>query len=184
MDERVLDRRRFSAGMSAGIASVGLVASTPALPDEPAAGITRNHAAIHQEIEFAAGADRLYRALTAGEEFDRVVRASAAARSMMKARARAVPARIDARPGGAFVLFGGLITGFNLELVPVKRLVQAWRSAAWQAGIYSVAEFELVSNGPGTTVIFDHSGFPDDAAGDLAKGWHDNYWEPLTKVLG
>ena len=181
MGETVLNRRLFSAGMGAGFAGVGLAGSTPALADEPGAGITRNHAAIHQEIAFAAGAARLYRMLTVSEEFNRVVRASAAGHSMMKADAPA--ARIDARPGGAFALFGGYISGFNLELVPATRVVQAWRSAAWAAGLYSIAAFVLVPRGSGTMLVFDHTGFPDDAAAHLAKGWHDNYWEPMAKVL-
>jgi hypothetical protein len=31
----------------------------------------------------------------------------------------------------------------NLELVPAKHVVQAWRSQAWPEGVYSIVNFEL-----------------------------------------
>jgi len=146
-------------------------------------GISRGHAAIHQEIDFAAGASRLYQTLTNSDLFDKVVLASAAVNSAMKAKLGSAPTGIDARPGGAFVLFGGYITGYMLELVPDARVVQAWRSASWDPGIHSIAKFQLAQHGSGSRLIFDHTGFPDQEAEHLAQGWRINYWEPLKKVL-
>jgi activator of HSP90 ATPase len=73
--------------------------------------------------------------------------------------------------------------GFNLALLPDTLIVQAWRSASWDAGQYSLANFRLVARGAGTRLQFDHKGFPDAAAEHLAQGWHINYWEPLAKIL-
>ena len=70
------------------------------------------------------------------------------------------PTQIDARPGGAITLFGGYITGFNLELVSDTRLVQAWRSGAWKPGEYSIARFVLEPQGGGAV---RGSGRPPDA---------------------
>ena len=45
--------------------------------------------------------------------------------------------------GGAFTTFGKLIEGRNIELVPNQRIVQAWRPASWEPGLYSIVRFEL-----------------------------------------
>jgi len=146
-------------------------------------GISRNHAAIHQVVMLAAPRRRIYQTLTTASLFDRVVRASAAMNSDMKKMLGTTPTQMDARPGGVFTLFGGYITGFNLELVPDARLVQAWRSGAWKPGEYSIARFVLEPLGESTPLVFDHAGFPEDDAAQLAKGWHGNYWAPLAKTL-
>src|SRR5438067_3865032 len=172
-----LSRRDVSA---AAAAVVGTTTSAGAATTD---GISRNHAAIHQMIVFPGPAGRVYQTLTTADLFDKVVRASAAMNSDMKKMLGATPTQIDARPGGAFVLFGGYITGFNLELVPDSRLVQAWRSGGWKPGEYSIARFVLEPQGASTRLVFDHAGFPGDDADQLAKGWHGNYWTPLSKVL-
>ena len=146
--------------------------------------ISRDNAAIHQEVVLAAPAGRIYQTLTTAKLFDHVVRASAAMNSDMKKTLGTAPTQIDARPGGAFVLFGGHITGFNLELVSDSRLVQAWRVASWKPGAYSIARVVLESRGATTQLIFDHTGFPPGEAEHLAAGWQDNYWTPLAKTLG
>jgi activator of HSP90 ATPase len=86
--------------------------------------------------------------------------------------------------GGAFSLFGGHILGRQIELVPNQRIVQAWRTADWKPGVYSIAKFELAEEGSETRIVFDHTGFPAGQAAHLAEGWVGNYWAPLTKYLG
>ena len=63
------------------------------------------------------------------------------------------PTQIGAKAGDPFFLFGGYISGRHIELVPGKRLV------------------------------FDHSAFPPGEAASLARGWKENYWEPLERYL-
>ena len=171
-------RRDISA---AALAALGASASAEAATAD---GISHDHAAIHQELMLAAPAGRVYQTLTTAGLFDHVVRASAAMNSDMKKMLGAAPTQIDARPGGAFILFGGFITGFNLELVSDSRLVQAWRSAGWKPGEYSIARFVLESHGATTRLVFDHTGFPAEDAAHLAAGWQGNYWTPLAKTLG
>jgi activator of HSP90 ATPase len=171
-------RRDVSA---AALAALG--ASAPAKA-AGADGISHDRAAIHQELTLAAPAGRVYQTPTTAGLFDHVVRASAAMNSGMKKLLGAAPTQIDARPGGAFTLFGGYITGFNLELVSDSRLVQAWRSAGWNPGEYSIARFVLQSRGAATRLVFDHTGFPAADAAHLAAGWQGNYWTPLARVLG
>lgn len=143
--------------------------------------ISHSAASIHQEIDFKASRKRIYEALTDAKQFERVVQLSEAMKTRMKPGAP--PTQIDAQAGGAFSTFGGLIVGRNIELVPDERIIQAWRPAYWEPGIYSVVRFELRDNGSVTRLVFDHKGFPDDDAQSLLDGWNKNYWQPIAKYL-
>ena len=142
-----------------------------------------SHAAesIHDETVFKATRKRVYEALTDAKQFHQVTQLSAAVKSGMAPGN--VPAEIRNEAGGAFSLFGGYISGRNIELVPNERIVQAWRAGSWGPGIYSIARFELVEQGSETKIVFDHTGFPKGEAEHLAEGWRINYWEPLTRFL-
>ena len=144
--------------------------------------ITRSQEAIHQEVFLRATPERVYSALTDAEQFQKVTLLSAAVTSGMVKSPKA--AQISPEAGGVFVLFGGVISGRVIELVPNERIVQAWRAADWAPGVYSIARFELHADGKGTKLVFDHTGFPAGAAEHLAAGWKGNYWEPLNKLLG
>jgi activator of Hsp90 ATPase-like protein len=56
-------------------------------------------------------------------------------------------------------MFGGVIVGRNVELLPNERIAQAWRPAHWDPGVYSIVRFELKPQGSGTKVVLDHTGF-------------------------
>jgi len=130
---------------------------------------------------FKASRKRVYEALTDAKQFEKVVQLSAAMKSGMPPGAK--PAEISREAGGAFALFGGHILGRQLELVPNERIVEAWRVGSWDAGIYSIARFELLGQGSGTRVMFDHTGFPPELAEHLEGGWNENYWTALQKYL-
>ena len=88
------------------------------------------------------------------------------------------------KAGGAFSCYGGYIKGFNLELIPGKRIVQAWRSRNWEAGVYSVVTFSLTRRAPGRTVLtFTQIGVPASDFRDKSKGWRSHYWKPLKAFL-
>jgi uncharacterized protein YndB with AHSA1/START domain len=143
--------------------------------------ISRTAEAIHQEPVFKASRKRLYEALTDAKQFDKVIQMSGAMKTgMVKAPN---PAEISRETGGAFAIFGGYIFGWQLELVPNERIVQAWRVGSWEPGIYSIARFELVEQGSGTKIVFDHMAFPKGDGEHLAAGWKMNYWEPMEKLL-
>jgi activator of HSP90 ATPase len=59
------------------------------------------------------------------------------------------PASGEPSEGASFSLFGGHITGRHVELVPGKRVVQAWRAKTWPEGLYSIVPFELQPEGSG-----------------------------------
>ena len=123
---------------------------------------------LHQEVEFGAAPARIYAVLLSAKEF---------------AAFTGMPAEIDARAGGGFSMFGGMVVGRNVELVAGQRIVQAWRRATWEPGVYSMVKFELKAKGAGTTVVLDHTGFPKGDYDGLYSGWGERYWDPLHKYL-
>jgi activator of HSP90 ATPase len=142
--------------------------------------ISRSAESIHMEPVFKASRKRIYEALTGAKQFDGVTKLSEAMKSMPPGGKATV---ISPVVGGAFTLFGGYILGRHLVLKPDERIVQAWRSADWPAGIYSIVKFDLKEQGAGTKIVFDHTGFPTGEAEHLVAGWKANYWEPLEKFL-
>jgi activator of HSP90 ATPase len=144
--------------------------------------ISHAEESIHQEPVFKAPRKRVYEALLDTKQFDKVVHLSAAMQSGMSLGN--APTQISSSVGGTFSLFGGHIIGRHVELVPSQRIVQAWRVVDWAPGIYSIAKFELVEEGSGTKIVFDHAAFPKGLGEHLAAGWKGNYWEPLQKYLG
>ncbi|MGA2370509.1 MAG: SRPBCC domain-containing protein [Candidatus Korobacteraceae bacterium] len=144
-------------------------------------GISHTCATIHQEVVFKASTKRVYEALIDAKQFSKVIELSAAVKSGAKLGDK--PTQISREAGGAFTLYGGYITGRQIELVPNQQIVQAWRTGGWDPGTYSIARFELTEQGPDTKLVFDHTGFPESLAEHLATGWKINYWEPLAKYL-
>ena len=136
---------------------------------------------IHQEVVFKASRKRVYEALTDAKQFNKVVMLSGAVQSGMVSKDK--PVDVSTEVGGAFSAFGGHIMGRHVELIPHERIVQAWRTAGWGPGQYSIARFELTEQGSGTKLFFDHTGFPQGQGAHLAEGWRTNYWEPLEKYF-
>ena len=128
---------------------------------------------IRQEIVINASPDKVYAALTDADKFSGF--------------SGGAPAQIDATDGGEISLFGGAITGRNIQLVPNQMVVQAWRvsqgDGAWGDGVYSIVRFELKAKGGDTEVILEQDGFPEAAREHLDPGWHKMYWEPLREFL-
>ena len=145
-----------------GLAGGAMLAAGKALAAQKAS------ASIHQEENFSVPPARVYAALMDEKEFSAFSGA---------------PAKIGSGEGDAFSLFGGAITGRNLELVPDRRLVQAWRDSNWGPGLYSIARFELAAAGQGTHLVFDQGGYPLSDYASLVSGWHSHYWEPMKKYF-
>jgi activator of HSP90 ATPase len=166
--------------VDAAVALGGLALSSAAF-SEAKESISHSEESIQQEASFKADRKRVYDALLDTKQFDQVMRLSAAMKSGMPLGAK--PTQISREVGGAFVIFGGHIEGRQIELVANTRIVQAWRVATWDAGLFSIARFDLVAQGAGTKMVFEHTSFPKGQAEHLAEGWKSNYWEPLEKYL-
>jgi uncharacterized protein YndB with AHSA1/START domain len=168
--------------LTSGTIALGALILSPsearANADDP---ISHSAESIHQELTFQASRKRVYDALTDAKQFEQVVHLSDAMKTRIPPGAP--PTQISTEPGGAFSTFGGLIGGRQIELVPNERIVQAWRPAYWNPGVYSIVKFALADTDSGTKLTLDHKAFPEGDALSLLDGWNKNYWQPLQKFL-
>lgn len=171
-------RRQVITGAAIIFGSLALGSAKPRAETE--GEISYSAESIHQETVFKGNRKRVYEALIDTKQFDKIIQLSGVMQSMPPG---GKPTQISRELGGAFTLFGGYITGRQIELIPDQRIVQAWRAGSWNPGVYSIAKFELVEQGAGTKIIFDHAGFPAGRGESLAAGWKAHYWEPLEKFL-
>jgi uncharacterized protein YndB with AHSA1/START domain len=117
-----------------------------AIPETQSTGADKARTFLHQEIDLKATPQRIYEVLLDSKQFSAFT---------------GMPAEISREAGGAFSMFGGMIVGRNVELISGQRIVQAWRPASWDPGVYSIVRFELVKNGSQTKLVLDHTGFPE-----------------------
>ena len=130
---------------------------------------------IHQEAVFSVPCERVYELLTDGAEF---------------AAATGKSAKIGGGEGAEFSIFGGLIRGRHIELVPGKRVVQAWRMPDWAPGVYSLVRLTLTPEGVGTKLVVDQEAYPKGKSPmfpswheHLSAGWPMFYFQSFTKHL-
>jgi activator of HSP90 ATPase len=123
---------------------------------------------IQQSVSFKAAPHRVYELLMDSRKHARITGA---------------PARISRKPGGRFTAFDSYISGVNIELVPDKRIVQAWRGSDWPEGHYSLVFFSLSKVRGGTRLNFIQIGVPEKECKDISAGWREFYWGPIKKML-
>jgi len=173
-----ISRRQALTGAAAGIvlsvsrfpalAQQPAPAQQPTMDQKPSTPANAMRTSLHQEIALNAAPERIFNVLLDSKQFAAIT---------------GMPATIDPSPGGAFNTFGGLIEGRNVELLPNRRIVQAWRPTHWDPGVYSMVHFELKPASSGTALVLDHTGFPEGEFDHLDPGWYLRYWDPLKKYL-
>jgi activator of HSP90 ATPase len=168
----VMARRRM-IGVVATLAGVFRRFGTQAvmaqeMKEVPAKSANAKRTSLHQEVDLPTVPDRVYHLLLDSKEF---------------AELSGMPAEIEGVAGGSFAMFGKVIYGRNVELVPNERVIQAWGDTGWGPGVYSIARFELKKQGSGTRVVLDHTGFPEGSYDHLYVGWKGHYWEPMQKYF-
>lgn len=168
-------RREFPVRLVATLPLFGMAGSAfgKSDPQGDRNGISHSCESIHQEVVFKAARKRVYEAITEEKQF----------RQVTDFIIKGASTQISTEVGGSFSMFGGVIVGRHIELVPYERIVQAWREKDWEPGLYSIVRFQLSEQGSDTKLVFDHTGFPQGAAVHLAPGWWSHYWEPLQKYL-
>jgi uncharacterized protein YndB with AHSA1/START domain len=93
-------------------------------------------------------------------------------------------ASISRKVGGKFSTNSGGVTGINVDLVPGKRIVQAWRNDLFPEGIFSMATFNLAPTpGGGTALVLTHRGVPKELIPRTEQGWRDQYWNRMKAHL-
>ena len=167
-------RRQLIAGVVVALGSLAAGSEVRGESQQQATKDTSSTAAngkrtsLHMEMDYKASPQRIYETLLDSKQFTSF---------------SGMPAEVDPKEGGAFSMFGGMIVGRNVELIPNQRIVQAWRPTHWDPGVYSIVRFELKTRDAETMLVLDHTGFPEGEFDHLEWGWHNHYGEPLRKFL-
>jgi len=123
---------------------------------------------IKQKMKFKQDPERIYQLL---------------ADSKLHSSLTGQKAEISSKIGGVFSTRGGTVTGINVDLVPGKRIVQAWRSKEFPEGIFSMAAFQLTrAKDGGTELVLAHRGVPKDLIPSIEKEWRTFYWEKMRAI--
>ena len=94
------------------------------------------------------------------------------------------PAIIQARPGGEFRAFDGLLTGTILAIVPNRLIVQQWRSCNFRkADIDSTLILRFTPERRGCRIDLVHVNVAEQDHDGVTRGWEKYYWTQLRKYL-
>jgi len=93
-------------------------------------------------------------------------------------------ADISQKVGGPFTSDNGRVTGVNVDLVPGKRIVQAWRRRDFPEGVFSMAAVTLAPTPTGgTELVLTHRGVPKALIPDTEEQWRDVYWARMKEWI-
>src|ERR1044072_1807765 len=93
-------------------------------------------------------------------------------------------AKQSAKVGAPVTAWNGYISGKNLELVPGRRIVQAWRTTKFtDADRDSKATVPLKPVNGGPRLTLSHSAVPDGHTSYEKGGWQSHYFEPMKKFF-
>ena len=91
------------------------------------------------------------------------------------------PASMSPEENSDFAIFGGDITGKNLQVIKNRKLVQEWDFGEQEAS--SVVTIELIKNPQGTKVLLEHTNVPDKDAEEMEQGWRLYYWGAVKEFF-
>jgi uncharacterized protein YndB with AHSA1/START domain len=86
--------------------------------------------------------------------------------------------------GGTFSTCDDEVTGINVDLVPARRIVQAWRHRRFPEGVFSMATVTLTpTDRGGTELVLTHRGVPKELIPETEQAWRDQYWSRMKAWL-
>lgn len=93
-------------------------------------------------------------------------------------------AKISPDIGGTFSTSGNDVSGVNVDLVPGRRIVQAWRHRKFPEGIFSMAAVTLTPTPDGgTELVLTHRGVPKHLIPETELAWREQYWSRIKAYL-
>ena len=93
-------------------------------------------------------------------------------------------ASISRKVGGTFSADGNEVSGVNVDLVPGRRIVQAWRHRRFPEGIFSMAAVTLTPTPDGgTELVLTHRGVPKELIAETERAWREQYWSRMKSYL-
>jgi len=90
-------------------------------------------------------------------------------------------AEMEPVAGTAFSLWGGSITGVNIEFEENKKIVQQWFFEGEQDD--SIVTMKLHPHKQGTSLELSHTNIPDEAYENISEGWDDDYFGALNELF-
>jgi uncharacterized protein YndB with AHSA1/START domain len=91
---------------------------------------------------------------------------------------------ISRKIGGTFSIGASDVTGINVDLVPGRRIVQAWRHRRFPEGVFSMAAVTLMpTSDGGTELVLVHRGVPKELIPETEQAWRDQYWSKIKAYL-
>jgi activator of HSP90 ATPase len=89
-------------------------------------------------------------------------------------------AEMESVAGSAFSLWGGSITGVNLEFEVNRKIVQKW---FFEDEEDSIVTMKLHPHKKGTSLELSHTNIPDEAYENISDGWDEDYFGPLNELF-
>ena len=90
-------------------------------------------------------------------------------------------AEMEPVPGTEFSLWGGSITGINLEIEENKKIVQQWFFGEDEEE--SIVTMKIHPHKKGTSVELLHTNIPDEAFENISDGWDEDYFGSLNELF-
>ena len=88
---------------------------------------------------------------------------------------------METEPNTEFSLWGGAITGINLEFEQDKKIVQEWFFGEDEER--SIVTIKIHEHKKGTSVELLHTNIPDEAFENIAEGWDEDYFGALNELF-
>jgi uncharacterized protein YndB with AHSA1/START domain len=88
---------------------------------------------------------------------------------------------MEPEAGTEFSLWGGSITGINLEFEENRKIVQQWYFGEQEEP--SIVTIVLHPDKKGTSVEVRHTNIPDKAYQNIAEGWEEDYFGSLREMF-
>jgi activator of HSP90 ATPase len=89
-------------------------------------------------------------------------------------------AEMEPVEGSVFSLWGGSITGVNLEFEENKKIVQKW---FFDDEENSIVTMKLHPHKKGTSLELTHTNIPDEAYENISEGWDEDYFGALNELF-
>jgi activator of HSP90 ATPase len=90
-------------------------------------------------------------------------------------------AEMSVMAGEEFSLFGGDITGKNLQFEPDRKIIQQWYFGEQKEP--SIVTITLEPEKYVTRISLHHTNIPDEAWDDINEGWDESYFGMLKEFF-
>ncbi|MCY1722186.1 SRPBCC domain-containing protein [Prolixibacteraceae bacterium Z1-6] len=88
---------------------------------------------------------------------------------------------METEPNTEFSLWGGSISGINIEFEENKKIVQKWFFGEEDEN--SIVTIKIHPHKKGCSVELLHTNIPDDAYENISEGWDDDYFGALSELF-